>query len=142
MKYTGVKGITYQFKPEPTITSRGLSFFLTDPGTWNEEEFLEIIWRIGGNWIAEVKLRGVYHEFETDRVAHNYDIFIRTGRNLIYGKTPVNEMMCKIEEEIAKNLKIDLRGRDHKAGVKPWIPSSTCRKDGRKNQMRKIPTST
>jgi hypothetical protein len=141
MKYIGQKGTTVEIPfHSPQRVKRCLSFFLPEPtGSWVELEFLRVVWDVCGCLCDEIKLT---HVFRRDgRVAHHYEIYFLTGKNLL-DPSKVNGVAAQIEEEAMRILKIDLRGNTHANGkgsdfrlpnTKGWQPGEPIRKGSHTN---------
>ena len=99
-------------KKEPRIINRAVvcrrtfNFYLNDPGTWDTNKFLDIIWKNAGLCCVEVRLvNNTYRHPVLQKLAHRYDLFFITGPGLI-DPQKVNAMMRNIEADVRNELDV------------------------------------
>lgn len=113
MDYVSRYGKTRKFRCRLATHRKAISFYLPDPPTWQEEEFLKIVWQVTGDLCHSVVLRDVYHDLLSGKVAHNYDVFLYIGEKILR-KKQANELMAVIEDRCVAELHVDMRGRSHR----------------------------
>jgi hypothetical protein len=114
--YYGLKQQPIKVGSSIKTAYRDLSFTLNDPGTWNTDQLLNLLWRKAGGIIESVTLRSTYHDPTTRQITHLYRIIINVvhaNSNAGFGflDTNVNQLMAEIEDEIDNTLNVTLRSR-------------------------------
>jgi len=108
----GKHEIEYSKKRKPQM--RSISFFLLDKKTYDASKFLKIVWKHAGFLCERVEFHHSYVDPE-DRLSHNYRLYFQCGRLGDLDVTPryLNQIMGRIELELAATGEFDLRGRNH-----------------------------
>jgi hypothetical protein len=101
-----------------TKISRDICFVLTDPGKWDTNVFLKILWEMAGGIIDTITLYSTYKNPETDELSHTYEIVFNCGPShskvgfaFSCDRDTVTELVGKIEDEIESKMNVRIRGR-------------------------------
>ena len=108
MKYTSQKGVTQEWSNVPVSYRRTIAFWVLNPGSWDTNKLLRIVWRVGGDLVEEVKMWPP-DRAPDGRLGHSYDLILKGGR-LILTDTGANELVMGIEEALAAELPVIMKG--------------------------------
>lgn len=103
MDYVSRFGKAQLYKTHRAIVMKSISFFLSNPVTWAETDFLETVWEVCGDRCERVVLASVYKEPDTKKVAHNYRLFFHVGEKLLWS-SGVNELVAQVEDKVRDGL--------------------------------------
>ena len=110
MKYIGLNNTEVNYGSIVTVR-RDLCFTLDDPGTFDTNKFIRILFRKAGAIIESVEIFNAYHNPDTGVLTHTYHLTFRcnnTGSKAGYG-FPVerlNPLMHEIELELEASLPV------------------------------------